>query len=492
MPSQSLLSKSVRWDLVLFWLYLLLLVVLFGTSLNVVDPDLWHRLVVADYLFHTGHFAPGNALGYLGIPEVKPDIEWGSALVLYVTYILGGGTSLVLLKLVTLGTSLVIVVRAGLGSRPPSMLDAFFYCLVLLSLLPSFLSTIRSEASTHILFALWILWFQQERRGHRVSAWAYVLTMALWVNLHGGFILGIAWLGATAVITFFTGGDWLRQLRLLVLSLLATLANPFGYKLWGSIYEELSVPRPGFDEWEPVPWLHDMGHFASYKLLALWGVAVVCVHIYRVGWGKCDRAAVILLGLALIPSLAHVRHTSIFALVAGGLVPPLFLPEKSLHEIHEWKLWLHRFVVRAILIALPLVYAWRLMPANEGLHLVYPPDTCPVGAVDYLKRTDTTGNLLVGYNSGSYASWELRGQMRVSLSGRYVAIFTYATFQKVQRFFAAEDHWRDALAGPVPDAILVNRPDPVYPKMLVEPGWTEVYRDATHAVFRPATKETSP
>jgi hypothetical protein len=185
----------------------------------------------------------------------------------------------------------------------------------------------------------------------------------------------------------------------------------------------------------------------------------------------------------LIPSLAHVRHTSIFAIAVGGLLPPLFPPEPSLHEIREWKPWLHRFIVRATLVVLPLIFAWRLWPTNEGFHLVYPIESCPVQAVAYLRDKGVTGRLLVGFNSGSYALWELRGRMRVAMDGRFDISYPFGTFAKVQRFFAGGDHWQDALADPAPDAILVNKPDGVYPKLLAEPGWTQVYQDATHAVF---------
>jgi len=474
-----------RWGVILFWSYLLFLVVAFGTAMNHADPDLWQRFAVAEHLFKTGHFPAGDTFSYLGVPEVRPDHEYGSGIILYATYLLAGGTGIVLLKLVALGVTLALIVRAALGKRAPTMLDAFFYSLVLLALLPSFLSTLRSEASTHILFALWILWFQQERRGVAISPGAYGLTMVLWTNLHGGFLVGFAWLGALGAMEFLTGGDWQRRARIIALCLAATLINPFGYKIWEGVYGALFIPRTGFEEWAPVSWINDSGRLAGYKLLVFWMATLVVTNIYRLGWKKCDRTAIALLGLILIPSLLHARQTSLFAVAAGGLMPPLFPPEKPLQEIREWRPWLHRFAVRAALLILPLIYAGKLARTNEGFHLTYPPDSCPTAAVAYLKNAGTTGRLLVGFNSGSYALWELRGQMRVSLDSRYEVAYDYPTFEKVQRFYAGEDHWKDALTGPAPDAILVNRPDPVYPKMLAEPGWTQIYQDATHAVFRP-------
>ena len=483
--SWSGLGKPFHWGRIAFWSYLLLLVVLWGTSLNPADPDLWQRFALFDYICRVGHFPPGDIFSYDSYSQVVPDHEWGAAFIFYPVYFWGGGWCLVLLKLITLGATLVLTVRAALGDRSPTLLETFFFSLVLLALLSSMLSTMRAANFTHLFFALWVFWFQRERRGKKTPVWAYILTMILWANLHGGFILGLAWLAVIAVMEFFTGRDWKGRALLCFFCLLATLVNPFGYMLWPGVYDVLFVPRPGFPEWERVSWFHDIGTFSGYKILVLWMLVVVFDHVRRLGWKKCDQCAVILLGLFLLPSLAHVRQTSIFAIVAGGLLPPLFPPEQSLHEIRAWKPWLHRFVVRSILVILPLIFAWRLMPSNQGFHLSYPPDTCPIKAVAFLRDKGLTGKLLVGYNSGSYALWELRGRMRVAMDGRYEIVYSYDTFAKIQRFFAGEDHWRDALLDPAPDAVLVNLPDPVYPKMLGEPGWKQAYSDSTHAVFLP-------
>ena len=72
------------------------------------------------------------------------------------------------LKLVTLAITLALVVWAGLRGQRPSVPMAAFYALVLLALLPSFYSTLRCVAFTHIFFALWLYWFQCERTGARI------------------------------------------------------------------------------------------------------------------------------------------------------------------------------------------------------------------------------------------------------------------------------------------------------------------------------------
>ena len=75
--------------------------------------------------------------------------------------------------------------------------------------------------------------------------------MLLWVNLHGGFLLGFALLGLYLIggtIQYFAGseqrrelGRWLKRLGLVsALSLLASFVNPYGIKLHLHIYRYLS------------------------------------------------------------------------------------------------------------------------------------------------------------------------------------------------------------------------------------------------------------
>ena len=77
------------------------------------------------------------------------------------------------------------------------------------------------------------------------------LLMLLWVNLHGGFLLGFALLAAYLVgggIQYLTcrdqrteTGSWLKRLGIMsVFCLFATLVNPYGYKLHVHIYRYLT------------------------------------------------------------------------------------------------------------------------------------------------------------------------------------------------------------------------------------------------------------
>jgi hypothetical protein len=156
---------STPWLKFFFWVYLLFLVWAAATAINPADPDLWHRLAVGEYLWQHGQFPQGDTFSYLASYQDIADHEWGSGVIFYALWSLGGGTAMVLTKIIALAVTLALVVAAGQGDRRPTLLVLAFYAVVMLALLPSFQSTVRCMVFTHVLFAGWAYGWQPCRRG---------------------------------------------------------------------------------------------------------------------------------------------------------------------------------------------------------------------------------------------------------------------------------------------------------------------------------------
>ena len=467
-----------------FWIYLLILIWADATVTNPVDPDLWHRLAVGEAVCQMGHFPQGDYFSYLSDYKLIIDHEWGSAVLFYALYHLAGLDAFVVAKIVTLTLTLALVVWAGLYRRRPTILIAAFYALVLLAMLPSFQSTVRCMTFSHVFFALWLYWFQCERHGRSIPTFLYAGTMMIWANLHGGFVVGLVWLALVGAVELILGGHWkIWAVRFGICSL-ATLINPFGAYLWISTGRALLTSRSGFPEWAPVSWWAEILSYPGYKLLLPGLIVAIALLIHRRGWSQVDRLVVILIGFFVLLSLTSARHTSFFALVTGALAPGLFVTEPGARDGRHPLQQLGHMALSSTLLLFPLYSAFVILP-GWGLTLEYPHISCPTGAVAYLKIRKVHGNLLIPFNYGSYALWELRGAMRVSMDGRYDLVYSPETYRKVDDFFAARGDWSHLLASPKPDAVLVPVSDAVYPKLLTEPGWKEAYHDDTDAVFLP-------
>ena len=485
-------SVSTPWVKVLFWIYLLFLVWAYGTVSNPADPDLWHRLAVGDYLWHNHHFPLGDTFSYLPDYKFVADHEWGSAVIFYALWQLGHGTAMVVTKLLTLTITLVLVVSAGFQGRRPTVIFAAFYALVLWALHPSFASTVRCMVFTNMFFALWLYWYQRERHGHPVPTLFYVLTMIVWANLHGGFVVGLLWLFMLCALDICLQGPWKKWAVRLGLCSLATLINPFGWDLWLATGRALVATRRGFDEWAPVNWWTLEPSYPGYKLLLLGVLGALAIQVYRRGWKYIDPSSIILLGVFMVLALISARHTPLFALVAGALVPDFF-PLKWPHILVIGPV--RRLVVMAMssgLMLFPLYAGLWLLHEDKGLELEYPHVACPVGAVDYLEQQNIRGNILVPFNYGSYALWKLRGRMRVSMDGRYDLVYKPETYRRQDEFFngphktGPSSGWGDLLTNPVPDAILIPHSAFNYHHLERDPDhWIEAWQDSWDSIFLP-------
>jgi hypothetical protein len=151
----------------------------------------------------------------------------------------------------TFSLALKIGLKRG-GSLPLTM------ALLVLSIAAA---SIHFLARPHVLSWLFaVIWFQlvdsdagAPLRGNLHRLFWYPLLMVLWVNLHGGFLLAFVLFGIFAaglVIEFFISRE--VQYRALIrvklnhlaaaslLSFLASLINPYGFRLYGHLYEYLT------------------------------------------------------------------------------------------------------------------------------------------------------------------------------------------------------------------------------------------------------------
>jgi hypothetical protein len=355
---------------------------------------------------------------------------------------------------------------------------------VLLALLPSFQSTVRCMVFTHVFFALWVCWFQRERRGRPVPVFLYVATMIVWANLHGGFVIGLLWLLLVAVAEAMERGRWQKWAARLALCVVATLVNPFSWHLWITTARALAAPRGGFGEWAPVSWTTEAHAYLGYKILFVSVLIGIALQLRRKGWERIDRAAVMLIGVFMALAMTSARHTSLFAVVAGALIPGMFPRGLVILGYHPLRR-LGAMAVESALLLVPFFMALIVLRVGAGLSLEYPSVACPIRAVAYLKDQNNRGKLLVPFNYGSYALWELRGRMRVSMDGRYDLVYRPVTYRRVDDFFAARGDWTGLLTNPAPDAILTPRADDVYLRLQYKPAWKEVYHDGVDAVFVP-------
>ncbi|HEX5237044.1 MAG TPA: hypothetical protein VFW39_01090 [Sphingomicrobium sp.] len=182
------------------------------------------------------------------------------------------------------------------------------------------------------LIAGWtVLLLTAAEKGRPPPLWS-VLILVVWTNLHASFPIALAIAGAIGLDALIAA-RWstLRQwaffgvASLIAVSLnangVAGLLQPFRTSALGML--------PLIGEWHrSTP--HATPFFFAVFLLALVVLLWSRAHI-PIG------RSLLLLGLAVM-ALAHVRHQSLFAIVAACILPPLWQPKASPAQVPKWLL----------------------------------------------------------------------------------------------------------------------------------------------------------
>ena len=223
------------------------------------DPDLW------------GHVRYGlDFLETWSLPSIDPysftqdrpwvNHEWLSEAFMAAAYQLSGNAGLIALKVLVLGTGMVVVARC-LPSRPLLVREGLLVLLTWASL--PLTITMRPQIWTFLLLPLVLVALRRPRRLSVVP-----LILASWANLHGGWLvgLGVVWMWAVGEAIEGRRGE----LRVALVSTLATLVTPYGWGLWRFLGETVRLGRSDITEWQPFATLPTY-HFVPFVVLVLLG-----------------------------------------------------------------------------------------------------------------------------------------------------------------------------------------------------------------------------
>src|SRR5208283_4944074 len=215
----------------------------------------------------------------------------------------------------------------------------------------------RADMFTVVLFAafLSILWEQYENGTGKL--WILPILMAAWVNLHLGFLAGIALAGlyaAAEAVRLLDGQQRQRTkqrlraaLPWLVATLLATLANPWGWGIYRAILSQeaaMSIHSERIAEWARISLtsaslqqalsLRDPASSAEWLLLA--GIIISVIAVFRRRWWF----AVLLAG-TVWTAMQHVRFLALLAcvvvVIGGAVLTPAL--EDAGSRIHDRRLY---------------------------------------------------------------------------------------------------------------------------------------------------------
>jgi hypothetical protein len=258
---------------------------------------------------------------------------------------------------------------------------------------------------------------------------------AIWANLHGGFVLGLALLGAATLGALAAPVARARARGLAVAWLAAfagSLVNPLGlrahglYLAAGSATPELSMI---VDEWAPLrlfalPVANRPPSLASWAIVwALWLATPIALLLYararRAGRAShpLDPALLAVAAAGLVAPLAAVR------LAWLGIAPLLAIGQASralAGSARRAGAWVGAAAAVLLAVAFARVGDWPVI--SSGIELAvyarpYPPEKFYAHPVWFLRDAGLEGRLWNDYLSGNFLAYWLAPQLRGFVNG---------------------------------------------------------------------------
>ncbi len=454
------------------------------------DPDLWWQLRTGQLILEQRALPTTDPFSFTAAGAPWTNHEWLTDAIFALAFRWGGGAGLSVLRIGLLAgvaalLGWLLYRRARLPLVAAAMLAAYF---------PFFagLLNVRAHSFTYLLALLVLAILEVGSTRPRVL-FLLPAIIALWANLHGGFLLGlaIATLGLTAQFTGLEHPPRAAAARprrafwlLLGASLVAPLLNPRGIELASYLWRELGADHATVSEWKSLTQLP--GLWPAFLALVLPPLALLLLAPAR---ARLTETALFLASVFL--AYRHARFIALLAIFASLVLATglggLWLRRRALRSADPWIATTPALAVLAGLLALWALPRVAADFGRKGMALEVDPRLAPVLAVRFLADHELGPHLATRLDWGGYALYHLWPRYRVSIDGRNLTVYAESF---VARQIAAYDE-AEPLRGLRDfrvDAALVESAGPGFEGMRREPGWEMVFRDPLSAVFVPRAR----
>jgi hypothetical protein len=293
---------------------LLLLLAVGGGLLS--HPDTWWHIAVGDWILRHDAFPRTDTFSFSMKEQPWISASPAAQIVLAAAFRMFGWTGVVAATALAVALAIGLLARF-LGERLPAAVSLIFAIAALVLALPQVVA--RPHAIALPVMVAWSagLIAAADRRGEP-SFWLLPL-MALWANLHGSFVLGLALAGAMAIdatLNAPAGQRGLLAKRWCAFGACAVVAACVTPYTWNSLLAAwhtltLGEALPMLTEWQP----RDFGKVTSFEIVVMSAIAIA---LWR-GVTLPPFRILMLLGL-LYMALASVRLADVL-----GFVAPLLL-----------------------------------------------------------------------------------------------------------------------------------------------------------------------
>jgi hypothetical protein len=437
------------------------------------DSDSYWQISVGQWIIDHGAMPYTDVFSFTRFGEPWMSSSWLSQVLLAAAYDFSGWAGAVVLSSLAVAALVSIFVYLLSAHVDPAR-AILITALALLQSGSHFLARPHLLALPVLLAFIGGLLRAADRRTH--PSWLLLPLMALWANLHGGFVLGLALIGPIGLEAIWCAEPD-RRLRLAARWALFALAavgasclTPYGWNTPLAAAKILNLGKLLSLIWEWMPVDFSKPTFFEATLLAMIGIA-----FYRRLELSVPRI-ILLVGLVWM-ALTHVRNIETFAFLAPlVLVKPIAeqwgMAESIASHPEEPRSPPYVTILSAIAIALAGWVSTTTIVAHHPF--AFSPQQTPVAAVDLLERRHAQRI----FSTAPFGGYLISRDIKVFIDGRaelygekFVMDYFDATeAQNLGDFLGMLDAYRI-------DATLLNASSPAAHALDQVSGWKRLYAD---------------
>lgn len=440
---------------------------------HITDGDLWAKLAIGAQVWLRGEVPEHDQFAFTPTLPTYVDHEWGSGLIFFSALKLFGPAGLMLLKLALAFGALFSAIGAArrLGTNWNALLILAIPAAA--CLIPGYGPVIRSHTFTYCLFGLTLFCLESIRAEKKFAAFLLPVVMLIWTNVHGGCVAGLGTIGVYTGIAMLQRKQFKTMLFSAIACFAVTLINPHGAKFWTVLLPAVLHPRTHITEWQPLP-LFGNDPFLAFRILF---VAVVI--IVALGWRRTEKrswAGLAMLALTAFLGWRSRRHAPFFAVTTLAFVAP-FLESVCASLVEKLRSKIKPSVALAAVYGLLAIYVSTQFLPRASFEILSPVGHDPVREMDILSLAKAKGNLATPFGWGSYCAWRLYPDVKISMDGRYEAVFSESSFELNDNFYnKIGPNWDRLIKEyPVDYVLLEYHLDRLRPEDLLDRGYVLIW-----------------
>ena len=454
------------------------------------DCDTGHHIRAGEIILNTLKIPSSDPFSFITPPLPWTVHEWLSEVIMALLHRLGGLTAVVVFFGILIAATYYIFLRQ-MKSQGYSVLAATAIT-ILLCALAQLHWLARPHTFSMLIMVGWYSLLNSYQYQQRDRLWLLPILMLLWVNIHGGYIVGFV------LVAIFMTGDCLQEYfsagrvwscrtkkyALVSLAcLLAALFNPFSYKIFLFPFQLVNDTYLVSHIQEYIsPNFHEEAIF-KYVLLAMLAILPLL---------KKRLAAIELLLILCFTNMAltSVRYIPLFALfVLPVLFKGLTLPKHPLLE-KITSFFVQREETIASVDRLARGILWPAVATITVLALAYSgvisyafdPKIKPTAAVEFITKNQISGNVFNDDEFGDLLIYQTSGKHKVFIDGR---LDMYGA-KRLTEYFAVLDikpGWEAIMKKYETSWVFYPTDSPFVRHLVTLPEWKLIYSDPVASIL---------